>query len=1133
MRASLPGILLLLGSYALVSQSAAAQEDRRPQPKEEWRVQQFTMADGLPDSRVASIQEDSLGFLWLGTLAGLVRFDGHHFENFRPSRDSTSIGGSSIWALEIDEKGDVWAGDRWSVWGLSRFDRHTERFTTYRHDERNPNSLVLDGVRAIYQSTHESGAVWISGQEPTNRNSVVPVGGLSRFHGATGSFTNYVYIPGDSSTGPYLANAILEDPSGTLWGGGFGLNRLALADASNSDSLRQSVITYLPDPEAASGEKGWETNGLNTLYAAPTEPGVLWAGGYVGLHRFDLATESFSTYFPFPVLPLDPRNSVHALLEDQDGTLWVGTSDGLFTFDRLSRRFNRFEHFPDLGVDAIEEDRFGVLWIGSQGGGLWKLERRLNPFTLYQHVTGNSNSLSENRVLGIREDSSGDVWIATRNRMLNRIDRSSGVVVHYPGRFATTIVEDQAGMLWLPGCSEGLGRMNPEEPESFFIFQPDPDAATSFGNCANPVLEDLAGHLWVTTYGHGLSLLDREKGIFTRFENDPNDLNSLGNNNLLRAYESPLDPGVIWLGSEGGLIRFEPETKTFTNYLLDDLRRSMMMLEDRKGRFWVATGSNGLHLFDRKAGTVEHTYTTDDGLPNNQIWSVYEDNQGFLWLGTSSGLSRFNPETETFKNFTTRDGLPDDAFDEQSHYQSPSGELFFGTDNGAVSFFPDQVVSNPIPPEVVLTGLRIANAPVEIGPEAPLKTSLGFTETITLPYAQNDLTFEYVGLHSIAPDQTRYRYQLEGYDADWIDAGTMRAARYQRLPPDDYLFRVRAISGDGVWSEEDASVRITILPPWWRTWWAYVLYGCLCVAGIVGLGRIQRNRVVEREREKTRERELAHAREIESAYSKLKSTQQQLIQSEKMASLGQLTAGIAHEIKNPLNFVNNFAELNAELVRELEDQSRINPELRVIEIADELAHIKLNAAQVARHGKRADQIVQSMMQHASTGRGERFEVALNPLVEEYIALTYSSQQARRPDLEVTIEKDLDPSAGSLTIAPREIGRVLQNILANAFEAVYEKARSAGPDYAPIVWVETIRGEDYVEIRVKDNGMGIPRGARDRVFEPFFTTKPAGSGTGLGLSLSYDIVVKGHGGSLTVEGEEGEGALFLLRLPKVA
>jgi signal transduction histidine kinase len=299
--------------------------------------------------------------------------------------------------------------------------------------------------------------------------------------------------------------------------------------------------------------------------------------------------------------------------------------------------------------------------------------------------------------------------------------------------------------------------------------------------------------------------------------------------------------------------------------------------------------------------------------------------------------------------------------------------------------------------------------------------------------------------------------------------------------------------------------------------------------------REKRIRLLERKLERS-ERNRAELEEQRSKgqllyrrlHADLAAAQAQLVQAEKLASLGQLTAGIAHEIKNPLNFVNNFAEVNLELVHELADALR---EAGAYErVADLLEDLRVNSEAVQKHGRRADSIVRTMMQHASGGTGERVLTDLNALVSEHVDLAYHGRRAQASGFQVTILRDLADDAGSASLVPQSIGRVLLNLLGNAFDAVQEHASQAGADHVPEVRVSTRRLPGHVEIRVADNGPGMVDDVRERIFEPFFTTKPTGSGTGLGLSLSYDIVTNGHGGSLTVESEPGRGATFVMTLP---
>ena len=289
----------------------------------------------------------------------------------------------------------------------------------------------------------------------------------------------------------------------------------------------------------------------------------------------------------------------------------------------------------------------------------------------------------------------------------------------------------------------------------------------------------------------------------------------------------------------------------------------------------------------------------------------------------------------------------------------------------------------------------------------------------------------------------------------------------------------------------------------------------------------------KRVRERTAELDEKNA-SLEATLHTLKTTQSQLIQSEKMASLGQLTAGIAHEIKNPLNFVNNFAEVNEELSRELKEIFESNNERRISDVRDDLDEIAyslgVNSKHISKHGKRADSIVNSMMEHAREGGGQRLHVGLNPFVEENINLSHNSMLAQHSDFGVEIERDLDVAIGTVEMSAQEMGRALINVLNNAFDAVHKKRQSASSSYRPKVRVDTRQVDNGVEIRVQDNGPGIPSEIKEKIFEPFFTTKPTGSGTGLGLSLAYDIVTQGHAGMMTVESKEGEGATFVITLP---
>ena len=455
------------------------------------------------------------------------------------------------------------------------------------------------------------------------------------------------------------------------------------------------------------------------------------------------------------------------------------------------------------------------------------------------------------------------------------------------------------------------------------------------------------------------------------------------------------------------------------------------------------------------------------------------------------------------------------------------------------------------------------------GPEAPLDVAAPVAERLTLRYDQEYVTIHFAGLHFADPARNTYRFRLEGFDDTWRDGGTRREATYTNLDPGTYTFRVQSANPDGIWSDPGARIGVHVTPPWWRTLWATLGFVALGVVALVRGERWQKARMLRQERESSERREavlraetaeaqrreaeaeLERSREVDAANTKLeaanarletslaslRATQTQLVQSEKLASLGQLTAGIAHEIKNPLNFVNNFAELTVEIAAELEEDLAKAGDRTVADVLPSLAptleDLRDNARRIQEHGKRADRIVRAMLLHSRGGAVERARVDLNRFVEEYANLAFHGARANDPDFTVDLQRAFAADVAEAEVVPQEMGRVLINLLTNAFHAVTDRKHAGEADYTPTVTIGTRRDGGDVEITVADNGPGMAAAVLQRIFEPFFTTKPTGEGTGLGLSLAHDIVAQVHGGALTVESEVGVGTRFTVGFPAVA
>ena len=384
---------------------------------------------------------------------------------------------------------------------------------------------------------------------------------------------------------------------------------------------------------------------------------------------------------------------------------------------------------------------------------------------------------------------------------------------------------------------------------------------------------------------------------------------------------------VNWITSEGDII-LSHEQK---NYLLDyetlEAERWGYMpengelvnyeYEDKEGSYWFSLWKNELvgptGVFGKWNPVTSEVEVYDDFIkvfPQGEIQALKGDEQGNLWMGTNIGIVRFDPQTRRLLPYEFDRGLQGNLFWQDVNHKGPSGKMYFGGNSGINIFHPDDIKENPYPPDMVFTNISLDGVPVAPGTDSPINEPVIVARQLTTGPDVTVVSIDFAALHFAGEGENRFQYQLEGFDGDWRDGENYGNATYTNLPHGDYTFRIKGSNWDGVWSDGSKSLQVIVLPPWYLTWWAYTLYGLMFVLGVLAVDRYQRKRLIRKERQKTQERELAQAREIEKAYNQLQDTQTQLIHSEKMASLGELTAGIAHEIQNPLNFVNNFSDVN-------------------------------------------------------------------------------------------------------------------------------------------------------------------------------------------------------------------------------
>jgi signal transduction histidine kinase/ligand-binding sensor domain-containing protein len=1098
----------------------------------------YTEKDGLPGTQVNKIIVDKFGYIWIGTINGLARYDGYNFKRFYQNpNDSGSIKGLVVWSIFEDSKGRIWVGSQGGV--LNLYHPSTQSFRKFTFgdlfdSELNVEAGIVDimedksgriifGLTSSYGETITSTVLYFDEKEEKLKN--VPASkGLN--------IDNVKSMAADSEGGVWVS----------CWSGLYKLD--------SSGTLVNINLKMDPGSVFLSNEFDTQIRG--------DDYGNVWGVTNVGrLFRIDVRTNQQE----FVASANDLGNYFfNNLVIDSSGTIWMGTDRGIFKFDPKTKEMIGFDDLESRdyqysAVNTLSLDSFGSLWIGTNSTGVFKYEEKAmfrsfsnwrdEPFSLTGGWVNNMHELKDGKVLVTTSGGGFNIVDLQKNEIkplpyeaiLPEIHTAFGLMEPSPGEI---IFSSNNGFFQYSYPGIQVKRINiPGIPPNTFIQY---------------FLNDRQGYQWAFT----MQGIYRKHGADVEFQEakidiDPDDVNSF--KSATQAIES--ERYGLWINTNDGLFLYDYKSNRVNRMGHDPSKGDVFvtqdinaLYEDPSGTVWVGTWQGGLSRFDVKEGKIK-TYTIDDGLPSMSIQAIIADEKNrSLWLSTFEGLSRFDVETESFYNYSIDEGIQGQQFADRSYLKTSDGKFLFGGSNGFTVVDPESFKKESKPPIVFLTDFKLFNKSLVIGENSLLSKPIYVTESIALAYDQNNISIEFTALHFSNPAKNRFAYKLENYEDEWREITSLQSAFYPNLPPGEYIFKVRAANNNGVWNEEGATLNIMIGKPWWSSVWAFGFYGALVIAGVFGANRYFRNRVIQKERERTQARELEHAREIEKAYSDLKSTQAQLIQQEKLASLGQLTAGIAHEIKNPLNFVNNFSEVSIEMIEEIiearsekreertknQEPRTKNEENELEEFENEvLEDIKANLKKIHEHGSRANGIVTSMLQHSRGGSGKKEPTDLNALIQEYVNLSFHGMRAGKNPINVEIDFDLDPEIKEVPLIKEDFTRVIINLCNNAFDAMRSKTNSEfliqNSEFRPQLKVSTITQGSKVEVSISDNGPGIPDEIKDKILQPFFTTKKGTEGTGLGLSITHDIV-KAHGGELRVLSEDGKGSVFIIMLPAI-
>ncbi len=1100
--------------------------------------------------------------MWFATYRGVVRYDGYTMHTYNLRSTENGWYNENVEFLFKDKQGNIWAAMR--PGGAFRYDQETDRFIHYVHDKHDKNSLPQNLIVNFFNGNQKD--VWIvSSDEKFSFNTLA----ISRFEAKTNSFTTYSPYQKGRLHIDSLSN-IVSDHSGDLW-------LISHHSISRFDEKKGAFTKLASLP--------YELYPFSPILA---DENFLLMSMPTGLLKYDLEQKSYQVLKHLNKDAGSLQNdTIFKIFKDKINRPWMLTASGFSLFNPATNKFTNYpfdKKIPNRTVPVVRQDSSGNFWFANSDI-LGYLNTQNGQYKLYWLKDGVPESLKE-IITKLYIDNTNNLWICDVAGV-SRLNKVRSAFTSYPVENSTftgmiqSFLAVNKSEIYL-GTSAGLYDYDLESHVAKRIKYSDDSTEKAWGDitcmlknedgtiaigsselvlfnpksgvshtykykgqpiyCTTIMAAGNSGYFVGSQFG-GLLYFDRKNGKFTglgynQLRQAKPDKRKLDDKQVSVIYKDKRR--AIWVGTyDGGLNLFNAIDSSFTSsfYRYPEMTVIDDIHEDKLGQFWIATDFTGLYLFDRKTWKVIRHFTQKDGLLSNGIDKIIEDNNGRIWVSNTLGLVSIDIKSFTVKRYTHDNALPTNNIN-WLPYKMSDGSVLYSTLNGFFRVRLEDLKPDPNPPLAHIETV-LHSDPASLSGKGDTVRAI-VKHSVELPYNQNRVTFTFVALHYSFPLANQYSYKLINFDKNWVGSQTQRSVTYNNLSPGTYTFQVKAANGDGVWNNKGDTFTLIIDAPWWTRWWAWLLYVVLFVTAIYGFVAyrsrklLQDKKVLEHKVHIRTEEVMQQKEEIESqrdnlekAFGDLKATQTQLVQSEKMASLGELTAGIAHEIQNPLNFVNNFSDVNAELLLEMQEE---------IEKGD-LAEVKAlsldiyeNEKKINQHGKRADSIVKGMLEHSRTRSGAKEPTDLNTMAEEFMRLSYHGLRAKDKSFNAELLTHFEHDLPKINLIQQDVGRVLLNLFNNAFYAVNQKAKTASAEYKPQVSVTTLIRDGHVVISVEDNGVGIPDSIKEKIMQPFFTTKPTGEGTGLGLSLTYDMVVKGHGGSIQVYSAEGEGSEFVISLP---
>ena len=1047
-------IIFILFCLLGLSSISRAQQCQIEDPLK-YNIVHYTLKDGLSSNTIYGIYQDKIGYMWFGTTAGLNRFDGYEFRNYNyDPTDSLSLTSGYVWSILEDRYNNFWVA---TSNGLNLFNRYKDTFAHFFHNSLDSQSLSSSYIRIMFED--HLGNLWLG----TEAN------GLNLLQRETMTFIRY--LPGKSVLS-------LCEVQNEMWVG----TRTGLYkwDPNSDKFIRPVLAQKFPE--------------LNILQICSMVANVktIWLGTWKkGYFIVDLNKAQ--------IIAMSLGGASNGLFHDQQTSeTWASIRRELYRHPAADSVRERIEFHINNGASLfrsqvlrITKDNAGSMWICTDGDGIYQLNKLQSGFKTL--LVSNIKDGFGYKVEPVFCDKN-DFWFGTRSQGIYRISKDYKTIRRQPfepvaKRYylpITSFCLRKNGEIWLGADGHG-GLFHYLRQFDIFesFFNESEIANTLSSDAVNALIEDKAGRLWIGRNTHGLDLFDDDTKTFINFKHEPDRKNSLSSNRISAIAEA--DSGKLWVATlGGGLNLFNPNDNSavhfkyipgIKNCLSENRIYSLHVSND--SILWIGTSVGGLNKFNTVSRTFKH-FLMKDGLPSNQIFSIISDNNGDIWIATAKGLSRLNSESEKIRTYDNNDGIINMEFFGFS--RSQDGKLFIGHMNGFTTIIPDSLEDNPFIPPIVLTKFHILNLSTK------LDTVISEKKHVVLTHNQNEFSFEFAALNFIASQKNKYRYKMDGFDQDWIESGTRRFVSYTNLAPGDYTFRVLGSNNDEVWNETGTSLKITILPPWWKTNLAYSIYIIVILILVYIIWSFQINRL-----------KIKHQLQMEH------------FEAEKLREVDQLKsqffANISHEFRTPLTLILGPVKqmLAKKFIGNITDQYQM----------------------IIRNGERLLGLINQILDISKLESGEmKLQVSETDITAylKGLILSFAPLAERKK-----IKLKLDSETIRGFVDHDKLEKIVTNLLSNAFKFTPEGGEvgvnlTPLPLASPLMNKGGIKGgsESYIQISISNTGAGISADQQERIFDRFYQAdnnyKKDGEGTGIGLALTKELV-EVCGGEISVESKQ--------------